>query len=102
MFNIGIPEMALIFIVALVVLGPEKLPEIARALGKGYSEFMRAMRDVRQNFDSVTSEFENETRVIRDPVRAVGKSIESAILTETEKEAPPPTEPKIADPSQKS
>jgi len=102
MFNIGIPEMALIFIVALVVLGPEKLPEIARALGKGYSEFMRSMRDVRQSFDSVTSEFEKETRVIRDPVHAVGKSIESAILTEVNKEAPPPTEPKTADPSQKS
>jgi len=102
MFNIGIPEMALIFIVALVVLGPEKLPEIARALGKGYSEFMRSMRDVRQSFDSVTSELEKETRVIRDPVHAVGKNIESAILAEVKTEATPPPEPKTADPSQKS
>lgn len=102
MFNIGFPEMALIFIVALIVLGPEKLPEIARALGNGYNEFMRSMRDVRQSFDSVTSELEKETRVIRDPVSAVGKSIERAILTETDKAASPLSESKTADPSKKT
>ncbi len=100
MFNIGIPEMALIFVVALIVLGPDKLPEIARALGKGYNEFMRSMRDVRHSFDNVTSEFEKETRVIRDPVRAVSKSIEDSILSEMNKETPP--EPKAVEPSQKS
>lgn len=102
MFNIGIPEMALIFVVALIVLGPEKLPEIAKALGKAYNEFTRSMRDVRQNFDNVTSEFEKETRVIRDPVRAVGKSIENAILTEVNMETPPTSGQKNTDPSQKS
>jgi Tat protein translocase TatB subunit len=102
MFNIGIPEMALIFVVALVVLGPDKLPEIARALGKGYSEFMRSMRDVRQSFDNVASEFEKETRVIRDPVSAVGKSIESALLTEVNKESAPAADPEADDPSKKS
>lgn len=99
MFNIGIPEMALIFVVALIVLGPEKLPEIARALGKAYNEFTRSMRDVRQNFDNVTSEFEKETRIVRDPIRAVGKNIEDSILTEMNKGNPPSPDPKTADPS---
>jgi len=101
-FNIGIPEMALIFVVALVVLGPDKLPEIARALGKGYSEFMRSMRDVRQSIESVTSELEKETLIVRDPVRAAGKSIESALLTEVNKESAPAADPKPGDPSKKS
>ncbi|MBF0633491.1 MAG: twin-arginine translocase TatA/TatE family subunit [Nitrospinae bacterium] len=99
MFNIGIPEMALIFVVALIVLGPEKLPEIAKALGRAYNEFTRSMRDVRQNFDNVTAEFEKETRIVRDPIRAVGKNIEDSIMTELNRENLPPSDPKTADSS---
>ena len=102
MVNIGIPEMALIFVVALVVLGPEKLPEIARALGKGYNEFMRSMRDVRHSFDNVTSEFEEEARVVRDPIRAVRQSVEDSILSEMNRETPASPEPKAVEPSPKS
>lgn len=43
MFNIGMGELILIVVVALVVLGPDKLPETARALGKAVREFKRAM-----------------------------------------------------------
>lgn len=94
MFNIGVAEMALIFVVALVVLGPEKLPEIARALGKAYNEFMRSMRDARQSIDSITSEFEREASVIRDPAGAIAKSVEDSILSEMNRETPPSPEPK--------
>lgn len=43
MFNIGIPELILILIVVLLVFGPGKLPEVGKAMGKGLSEFRRAM-----------------------------------------------------------
>lgn len=102
MFNIGFPEMALIFVVALIVIGPAKLPEIARALGKAYNEFTRSMRDVRQSFDSATSDIEDGIRVIRDPVRAVGKSIEEAILKEPDKPSAPSQGTTPPDPSQKA
>ncbi len=42
MFGIGMQELLLILAIALIVLGPKKLPEIARALGKGMAEFRRA------------------------------------------------------------
>ncbi|EAX48160.1 twin-arginine translocation protein, TatA/E family subunit [Thermosinus carboxydivorans Nor1] len=42
MFNLGIPELILILVIALVVFGPGKLPEVGRALGKGIQEFRRA------------------------------------------------------------
>lgn len=49
MFGIGMPELILILVIALIVLGPAKLPEIARTLGRGMREFRRATDDLRDN-----------------------------------------------------
>ncbi|MCX8084749.1 MAG: twin-arginine translocase TatA/TatE family subunit [Calditerrivibrio sp.] len=43
MFGLGLSEILLIAVVAIVVIGPKRLPEVAKALGKGYAEFRRAM-----------------------------------------------------------
>jgi TatA/E family protein of Tat protein translocase len=48
-FNLGFTEMAVIFIVALLVFGPNKLPELARSLGKSLNEFRRASNDLRRS-----------------------------------------------------
>lgn len=47
MLNIGMPELILILVVALLIFGPTKLPELARSLGKGLAEFRRASSDLR-------------------------------------------------------
>jgi Tat protein translocase TatB subunit len=51
MFNIGAPELFLIFIIALIVLGPKKLPELARSLGKVVGEVKKATDDFKENFN---------------------------------------------------
>ena len=55
MFGIGMPEMMIILVLALIVIGPQKLPEMARALGKGLAEFKRATNDFSQTIAKETS-----------------------------------------------
>src|SRR5262245_29219276 len=56
MFGIGLPELIVILVVALLVFGPAKLPELARSLGKGLAEFRRASSDLRQSVMEATEE----------------------------------------------
>ena len=51
MFGIGFPELLLILAIALIVLGPKRLPDLARALGRGFSEFKRATEELKQTFE---------------------------------------------------
>ena len=49
MLDIGFPELLIILAVALIVLGPKKLPEVARSLGRGLAQFRRASEDLRRS-----------------------------------------------------
>jgi TatA/E family protein of Tat protein translocase len=59
---LSIPHLILIFLVALVVFGPEKLPELARNLGRWMAEFRRATGDLRSTFDEHMRELEREAQ----------------------------------------
>ncbi|MPY91388.1 MAG: twin-arginine translocase TatA/TatE family subunit [Luteitalea sp.] len=48
---LGMPELIIIFVVALIVFGPRKLPELGRSLGRGLSEFKRASNDLRNSLE---------------------------------------------------
>jgi sec-independent protein translocase protein TatB len=51
MFGIGLPELILIMAIALVVVGPEKLPELARSLGKGIVELKKAAASIKDSLE---------------------------------------------------
>jgi len=56
MFNLGAPELILILIIALLVFGPGKLPEIGGALGKGIREFRKASTELTDTFTKEVQE----------------------------------------------
>ena len=68
MFGIGMPELLVILGLALIILGPKKLPEIARSLGKAMREFRRATTDLREQFEEETKELKDVTDTIREEV----------------------------------
>jgi len=81
MFGIGLPELLVIMVVALIVLGPKRIPELARTLGKGLAEFRRATGDISEEFRNAQNMLDEEFRKVR------------AEATDS------PTKPKVAAPS---
>jgi Tat protein translocase TatB subunit len=70
MFGIGFPELIVIMVIALIVVGPDKLPDLARAMGRGYAEFRRAMDELKSTFE------EDETvREIKDEFHAAQQEV---------------------------
>lgn len=72
MFDLGMQELIVIFIVALLVFGPKKLPELGRSLGKAIAELKRSMHNVKEQMDSELQEFreplsfEKESKTIEE------------------------------------
>lgn len=69
MFDIGIQELIVIFIIILVVFGPEKLPEIARVFGKGIGDLQRTLRSAKDELDTEVNKVKDEVKnELKDPI----------------------------------
>ena len=80
MFTLGVPEMAVIFILALVLFGPKKLPELGRTIGKAITEFRRASNDLKSTFDREMQNLERETESVRDATHSIAGEIHSQVV----------------------
>jgi TatA/E family protein of Tat protein translocase len=66
MFNIGLPELLIIAAIALIVFGPNKLPELAKSLGKAMREFKKATEEVKESFEAETKDLEELKNTLTD------------------------------------
>lgn len=64
MGSLGFPELILIFLVALIVFGPRKLPDIGRSIGRALGEFRRATHELKSTLEE---EVRNEEYQVRTP-----------------------------------
>ena len=61
--SIGMPEMVIILVIALIIFGPRKLPDLGRSLGKSLAEFKRASNDLRSTLEEEIRLEEQKTKV---------------------------------------
>lgn len=86
MFNLGIQELAVIFIIALVFIGPKQLPELAKTLGKVFRDFKRASNEIT---DSLQREARQVTDFKEGVKEDIKKDLDFQLLPDTESIARP-------------
>jgi TatA/E family protein of Tat protein translocase len=85
MFNIGLPELLIIAAIALIVFGPTKLPELAKAFGRAMREFKKATEEVKESFEAETKDLEElkdtltQENLLADLGEEIAASTEPAI-----------------------
>lgn len=96
MFGIGMPELIIIMVVALIVLGPKRLPDIAKTLGRGMAEFRRATTDLKDQLevDLEEEEEEEEEPLDTEEEQQPSQPDETAEEEKADKEKPTPPEDK--------
>jgi TatA/E family protein of Tat protein translocase len=116
MFNIGLPEMLIILAIALIVFGPNKLPDLARAFGKAMREFKKATEEVKESFKEETKDLEeiksnlsqenlldDLAKVVEEPPETTPDSslspettVETPVYAEATTESPASGEPSVS------
>jgi TatA/E family protein of Tat protein translocase len=102
--SVGMPELILIFVVALLVFGPKKLPEIGKSLGKGLAEFKRASDDLKRTIEdeietgkreaaSVRQEVTEAKNLLAPPAVPPTEAVPPSAGPEPRSSAEPPAEP---------
>ena len=72
---VGVQEMVVIFLVALLLFGPKKLPELGKSIGKAITEFRRAQSELKATFESHMRELEKENESIKEVTRSYTSEI---------------------------
>ena len=71
MWNLGFQEVMIIFIIALVIFGPRKLPDLGKSLGKSLAEFKRASNELKRTW-------EDEVRVEEEELKKIQRDIDAS------------------------
>jgi TatA/E family protein of Tat protein translocase len=79
MGQLGFQELLIIFVIALLVFGPKKLPELGKSLGKGLREFKKATEDLKSNWEDQMKEIEEPIKETAKDLKNTGHDMTTAI-----------------------
>jgi TatA/E family protein of Tat protein translocase len=78
MFGIGMPEMLLILAIALIVIGPKKLPDLAKSLGRAFGEFKKATNELKESFE-IDSDISGISTTFNEVTNEIKGSVETPL-----------------------
>src|SRR5882724_8999469 len=73
---LSMPHIIVLFVIALVIFGPEKLPELARMLGKATAEFRKITTDFRYTLEDEVRDLERQSRIHQEEIAAAARAVE--------------------------
>jgi sec-independent protein translocase protein TatA len=73
MFGLGLPELIVIFVIALLIFGPKKLPDLGRSVGRAMAEFKKASEDFKESMHEEMKEVEKNVQL--DELKKIGQEI---------------------------
>jgi TatA/E family protein of Tat protein translocase len=93
--NLGFPEMIFLFLMALIIFGPKRLPEIGRQIGRALNEFKRASNEFKAQIESEISQLDLEAgrQTILPPAEPPAGSVASGSFPQGRISSPPPSSP---------
>jgi len=95
--SVGLPELIIIFTIALIIFGPRKLPELGKSLGKSLAEFKRASNELKHTLDEEIRLEEHKTVRAAEPPAATGATGATGSITPTPTPMPTPVAPAVPD-----
>src|SRR5271154_6578262 len=75
---LSLPHLVVLFVIALVIFGPQKLPELARMLGKATAEFRKMTNDFRYALEDEVRELDRQTRIREEETAAAARAAQPA------------------------
>jgi len=96
MGQLGFQEILMIFVVALLVFGPKKLPELGKSLGKGIREFKKATDELKSSWEDQVKDISAPLNDFKKDIHSMGQDFKSDLYKHLEAENPVPTPPAVA------
>jgi sec-independent protein translocase protein TatA len=87
MFGLGIPELIVIFVIALVVFGPKKLPDLGKSIGRAMAEFKKAQQEFQESVQSEMKEVQKTANL--DELKKLGNLGDQSLSKEIDASASP-------------
>src|SRR5438067_13888631 len=100
MGSLGFGEMLMIFVVALLVFGPKKLPELGKSLGKGIREFKKATDELKSSWEDQVKDISAPLNDVKRDIHSIGQDLKTDFYNSIEAEGNPQQPAQIAQTAQ--